>query len=112
MSPKWIIFLVMAWVILALLGGVIEMEYVGDREQASLNTLMNAPMLSSTTLWGKVVGMFTDWAWFGALMKMLLFDFAMFTGIWEIFRWIFFLPISIAFIVSLVLAMFRGVGSS
>jgi len=115
MSPKWIIFLITTWLILAILGGVIEGAYVGTgagTEQTVLNTLMNCKVMTSTTIWGKISGVFTDSSFFWAMFKVLTFDFVFFTGVWEIVRWVFFLPIAIAIGTSLILAFVRGVGSS
>ncbi|MBA7645847.1 hypothetical protein ES703_53606 [subsurface metagenome] len=109
------IFLTMSWIVLAMLGGVIEGAFLGTgagTEQGVLNTLASSPIMTSTSIWGKIAGVFTDGAFWGALAKMFTFDFAMFEGGTEIFRWIFFLPIAISIGVSLILAFVRGVGSS
>lgn len=112
MSPKWIIFIVMVWVILALLGGIIEGAYLGSGEASVLNTMMNAPIFTGEgNFFVNAAATFFDSAFWGALFTMLLFDFAMFEGTMAIFQWLFFMPIAIGVIVSFSLAFFRGVGS-
>lgn len=113
MNPKWVIGIVTLWLILGLLGGVIENAYLGSDEQSKLNTLMT-PLLAEST-WdfiGKMVTALITPAWWGALVGMFMFDFAMFTGAMVIFQWILFLPLATGVIISFTLAIIRGVGSS
>ena len=114
MNPKWIIFLVTAWLILALLGGVIDNAFIGTgsgSEQSTLNTLMSFKVFTGIEVFGIVTLPLPNLAFFGALVQLFTFDLAMFEGSTEIFRWMFFLPIAIAIGISFMLALFRGVGS-
>ncbi|MBA7675816.1 hypothetical protein ES703_84054 [subsurface metagenome] len=98
-----------------MLGGVIEGAFLGTgagTEQGVLNTLMSSKVMTSTSIWGKMAAVFTELDFWEATLKMFTFDFAMFEGGTEIFRWIFFLPIAISIGVSLILAFVRGIGSS
>jgi len=102
----------MVWVILALLGGIIEGAYLGNNEEATLNVLMNAPIFTGESgFFVSAASTFFDGAFWGAIGTMLIFDFAMFEGTMAIFQWIFFMPLAIAIFVSFGLALFRGVSS-
>lgn len=110
MSPKWTILILMVWLVLALLGGIIEGAYMGTNESSALNTLLNTPLVTSNNpVWGFIQTIFDFDTW-SALAHMAFFDFAMFEGTMAIFQWIFFFPLSIAFMLSLLLAI-RGTSS-
>ena len=112
MSPKWTIGLITLWVILSLLGGIIEYAYLGAAEESKLEVLLS-PLLAES-IWDKVgsmVGAVVTMDWWNAVAGMLLFDYAMFQGAWVIVQWIFFLPLAIAIIVSFMmsfLSILRG----
>jgi len=109
MSFKWVVLIVSIWIVLSLLGGIMEGAYVGGSEQSTLNTLMSSRVMTSTSIWGKIAGVFTDGAFWDALFTMMMFRFAMFTGEWVILQWIFFLPLLVAFVVTTLLAIFGRV---
>lgn len=102
----------MVWIVLALLGGVVEGAYLGDTEAGTLNTLMNAPIFTGEgTFFANAAATFFDIPFWGALGTMLVFDFAMFTGTMAVFQWLFFTPLAIGVLFSLTLAVFRGVSA-
>lgn len=112
MSPKWMIFLVMLWVCVSMFGAVLEGSFLGGDEQSHLNVLMNAKILTSTTVVGKIVGAFTDLEMWQAIAGILIWDFSFWEGSYEIVRWILFLPVSIGILFSLITVWVRGVGAS
>jgi len=109
MQFKWVVLVTSIWILLALLGGVMEGAYLTGGEQSTLNTIMSSKVMTSTTIWGRIAGVFTDGAFWNALFSMLMFDFAMFEGEWVILQWVFFLPILVAFVVTVLLAIFGRV---
>lgn len=98
----------------SLLSGIIEMQYLGgaaDTESVFERLLAPAMATSTTnifTLGYSVVA--TSPIWIGALWEAFWFDYAMFTGVWQIVRWLF-VAVNLGVIVSLVLAL-RGTSSS
>jgi len=121
MSPKWIVFIVMAWVVTGLLVGVAEHAMIGGGTDPDtgeslttsvLNDLMSSKTLTAPTLGAKIASTFTDGTFWSAIGHMMLFDFpAIFHGPWVMLQWIFFMPFCIAFGMSLMLAVVRGVGA-
>ena len=109
MSPKWIILVVSIWVVLGLIGGVMEGAYMGHGEHSTLNRLVTSQVMSSTTLWGRISGVFTDGDFWGALAKLITFDLAMFVGAWEIFKWILFFPLTVALVLTIALAIIGAI---
>lgn len=96
MDFKWIVFVVMAWIVVALLAGVAEGSLVGGSYDPDTGEPTAAGTLSS----------FLDGDFFqraGALADMMTFNFpAIFTGSWAILRWIFFIPFVTAFAVTML----------
>lgn len=113
-SPKWMIFTVMSWVSLAILGGIIEKVYLGARgEVGVLNKLANLPVFTGGLTPASIFRTVFNPEFWQALGTMLIFDFAMFQGTWAIFNYIFFLPISIAMVVTftvVAVSLIRGGG--
>ena len=109
MNPKWIILVVSIWVVLGLMGGVMEGAYMGNDEHSTLNCLVTSQVMSATTLWGRISGIFTDGEFWSALLKLITFDLAMFVGAWEIFKWILFLPLTIALVLTIALAIIGAI---
>ena len=107
MSPKWIVFILMAWIVTSMLCGVAENAVIGgaidpetgDPIQTSvLNDLAQSKVLTAPTLGAKISAAFTDGAFWSALAHIIAFQFpAIFHGSWIIFQWVFFLPFVIAF---------------
>lgn len=113
MNPKWLVFLITAWIALALLGGIIDGAFIGTgagTEEAVLNTLMSFKVFSGVEVFGLFTLPLPNLEFFGALIHLFTFDLAMFQGSTEIYRWLIFLPIAIAVGISFMLALFRGVG--
>jgi len=106
MQFKWLVLVVSIWILLALLGGIMEGAYLEGDEQGTLNTLMSSRVMTSTTFLGRIAGIFTDGAFWGALFSILTFQFAMFTGPWVMLQWVFFLPLAVATVVTILLALF------
>ena len=112
MNPKWIIGIITLWVLLGLMGGIIEHAYLGGDEESKLEILL-APLLADS-IWeflGSMVSSVTTMDWWSALIGMFMMNFAMFTGVWIVVQWVFFLPLAIAVSISLVITLIRGVSS-
>lgn len=114
MKPGWLIGIVMAFVILAVVFGIANNAYMGEEATSTLDVLMRP--LMQTSLWGTVkvaVGsLFTTDFW-DALWTVLWWNYpAIFHDNWLIARYVFFIPLSIGFLFSIGLAIFRGVSSS
>lgn len=106
MNPKWTVFILMAWIAISLLVGVAENALVGGAMDSATGLPMQTSVLNDL-LTSKLGGTF--WS---AIGNMATFNFpGIFYGSWAIFRWIFFLVLGIAFMLSLGLALIRGVSS-
>jgi len=51
-------------------------------------------------------------AWMAAVGDMVMFRYTFFEGSWIIARWVFFLPVSIGFMIGLALALLQAVASA
>lgn len=86
---KWFAGLAMLFLIMTIASNIIEGAYFGGS--------------SAQTLWGSMDA--TDPAsMIGGISKMLIFDYAFFTGFWVIFRYLF-LCISIGIFVGMLMQM-------
>lgn len=94
LQTKWLVFLSMLWVSGMLICGVVEQQFLGSSEASLLNTVMNFNVFSTTTVFGVIPIPVPNTEWFGAIAQMLVFDFAIFSGTWEMVRWIIFMPIA------------------
>jgi hypothetical protein len=120
------VFLVIGLAILWLIGSMIsltlEQTYIGQEAQfdnsgnqigtvSTLDQLMSPQFAQITNPVTFVVGIFNIvWDYLKALWNMLWWNYAMFTGVWSIFKYVGWC-ISLGVVVSLVLAI-RGTGSS
>ena len=103
----------MLFVILQVIAGICEMQYIGVGEITKLQSLMspdfpdyNVPIIGAVASFVTVA-----WDYIQVLWDMFWFDYPFFAGAWMIVRFIFFIPVSIGMIVSLVLATVRGVSA-
>ena len=109
MAFKWIVFVVTAWILVSLLGGVVENVVIGGAvdpatglpiQTSVLNDLMSSPVMTNQSFGAKVSAMFTDTQFWSAIAAMVTFNFpAIFHGAWGMLQWAFFLPFCIAFII-------------
>ena len=114
MKMSWLIGITSLFIVLSLISGVIEGVYLGGAEdtQTVLESLFSPATPSTTTLLGiDVTALAATWNWFTALFGLLFFDYAFFDGEWQIIRWIIFIPVGLATVISIVLALVRGVSS-
>jgi len=91
---KWFIFLIMTYVSCALLGTILDHAFLGGEEQSLIVTIMATS--ANPLTWAPMVGAFAS---------ILLFDFSFWYGWYVIFRWIFFVPITVGIGVGLALAL-------
>lgn len=104
----------MLFVVCSLISGIMEMEYLsGSSDQESVfERLLSPPVITGSNVIGVMwSGLTTTWDYLTAFFAVLTFDYAFFSGAYQIIRWIIFLPIGIAMILTLALAVIRGVGS-
>jgi len=98
-SPKWLIGILTAFVLLTLLNGILEGVYLGEGTVTRLQTLMSLP---------------TSLAWFSNLWGVLWFDYSFFHGGWIILKYALFWPISLGLLISygalLVQSIIGGLG--
>ena len=112
MSIKWIIGLMTAFVILTILSGIIEMQYLGTSDAGILHNIITAPKITTfndpisivVTLATATLNIAK------ALWQAFWWDYAFFQGYWVIIKYALFWPISIGIIVAFLLAI-RGVSS-
>ena len=117
MPVKWIVFVLALWIILGFLGGVVEQTFFSagaTDEPSTLNVLLGLRIHTSVL---DPVGLISFIAqakeWFDALKTVASFNFIFLQNdIGRMIRWIFFIPIAAALIISIGLAVVRGVGSS
>lgn len=117
MPIKWIVFVVALWVILGFLGGIVEQTFFStgaEDEVGVLNTLLGIRTVTTAEDPAGPLSFLTQAkAWFDALLTVATFNFVFLQNeVGRMIRWIFFIPIAVGLIVSLILAAVRGVGSS
>lgn len=111
MKTSWFIGLFMLFGMLQLISGVIEMTTLGEGEVSTLQALMTAPVVDlSNPISALTSVMSVGWDYLGNLWDVFWFNYSFFQGQWLLVKYIVFIPISIAMIISLVM-MLRGVGS-
>lgn len=90
MNIKWIIGVLVLFVILTMLSGIIESSTIGADEISRMKTLLQ-PELS----WGYVENIY----------GILTFDYSFFQGEWQIVRYALFIPIGIGIMAMLVVTI-------
>jgi len=109
MQLKYIVFLIMTWIVVSLLVGIAEHVIVGGAVDPATGLPYATSMLIELT-----TGTFPEKA--GAAMALASFNFpAIFYGAWGYVRWIFFLPFGIAFGIMMggwLFSYIRGGGGS
>ena len=113
MNPKWVIGIVAAAVIFGIVGGICEMSYIGEDEVSKLQRLLQPDFPDyKIPILGQIAAFVTvAWDYVQVLWEMFWWDYPFFEGSWSLVRYMFFIPLSIGAVVSLVLATFRGVSS-
>lgn len=90
-NPKWLIGILMAFIVLTLISGVIEGTYIGADEVTTLKDFVRPPLSSPSSMYTWL----TETLW-----TVLWFDYAFFHGGWSIFRYAIFLPVSAGVVIS------------
>lgn len=121
MGVKWVVFILMSWIIVSLLVGVVENVMIGggiDTEtgqpltQTVLNRLMTSHVITAQSLGAKIAWAVVDTQFWGAIGSMITFDFpAIFYGGYIVFQWVFFLPFALGFGICLTITLTRGASS-
>ena len=121
MRITWLVGLAILWLIGSLISLTLEGSYIGQEAQydtngvqigtvSTLDKLMSPEFSEMTNPISFVVGVFNIvWDYLGIIWNMLWWNYAMFTGVWAIFRYVGWC-ISLGVVISLVLAI-RGTSS-
>jgi hypothetical protein len=111
MNPKWLMGIVLLYLILAVWSGILEGSYLTSNQTGIFDTLMNQQTLSFTDPVTATVSAFNIGGdIITALWKMFWWDFAQFHGEFTVFRLILIaLSIGVAF--AFVLSIGRGVSN-
>ena len=116
MPIKWVVFVLSLWIVLGLLGGIVEQSFFTAGEDSgtgTLNTLMSMRIFTSLSGSGWIPIPVPNLEWFNALKTVGTFDFVFFqNSAGQIIRWIMFLPLGMAMGISFILALVRGASSS
>ena len=114
MKTSYFIGLSILFVVLTLISGICELDYAKSIGSIThLEALMKPDIPSYNNPIGAVAAYITvAWSYVQTLWSMLWFDYAFFDGGWIWIRYIFFIPISIGLVLTLVLSIFKGVGSN
>lgn len=111
MKTSWFIGLFMLFGVLTLINGIIEMSTLSEGEVGVLQALMSPPTVNFSNPIGAITGIMSiAWDYLSNLWDIFWFNYAQFQGQYLLIKYIFFIPISLGMIVSLVM-MLRGVGS-
>ena len=115
MSPKWLIGVLIMFLMCTLFSGIMEMTYLGADEASVFDRLLFVEVLTTGSAWEGIqnvfAGIFTaPMQFMDALWDVFTFDYAMYTGDYIIVRFLL-LTITISLVVSLTLAWIRGVSS-
>lgn len=111
MNPKWLMGIVMLYLVLAVWSGILEGSYITDNQTGIFNTLMNQQQLSFSDPASAVFSSFVITGdILAALWKMFWWDFAQFHGEFGIFRLIL-IALSIGVVFAIVLSILRGSSS-
>lgn len=112
MQPKWLIFLGWLFIIGVIAAGVAEYVYFGKDESTIVTGLMTEYQIINFS--NPITGIATiaraAWSYFLLFLRMLMWDYACFTGVLVIFR-LFGMLISASLILSMILAI-RGTSSA
>ena len=97
---NWKVFVgfAFAFILLTIVCTVGQMVWIGE-EAAPLMIVLNPFKYGAT-------------AWMNAVIDMVMFRYTFFEGSWIIARWVFFLPVSIGFMIGLALALLQAVASA
>lgn len=114
MKSSYFIGLAIMFVVFTLISGICEADFAKGTESVTLlQQLVQPPMVDSSTFIGAIASYVNiGWDYVSILWKMFWFDYSFFTGGAEWFRYVFFIPISIGLVLTLVLSVLRGVGSN
>jgi len=95
MQTKWVVYIVMVWMMVALICGIAEGVMLGGGNEAgTLTKLIHGSAIDRIA----------------AVLAIGQFNFAIFSGSWAFLRWLFFIPFTVAISIA-GLQSLRGVSS-
>jgi len=113
MKVGWLVGIISAFVIISFIAGVCENAWYGTEIATKLDVLMR-PFMAAGVFEGikAALGTVFSKVFWDTLWAIFWWNYP-FTGtVWELTRFIIFIPLSLGFIFSLGLAVVRGVSSS
>lgn len=113
MATKWLIGIIMIYVIGTLVCGVIEMTYLTQGATDTMFGLMtNIKGISFSNPLTALTDLLLDlWYITQLIFSIIIWDFSFFEGEYAIIKYVIFLPLSVSFFVSFILAV-RGTSSA
>lgn len=113
MATKWLIGIIMLYVIGSLVCGVIEMTYFTQGATDTIFGLMtNIHGISFSNPLTALTDLLLDlWYITQLIFSIIIWDFSFFEGEYSIIKFAVFIPLSISFFVSFILAV-RGTSSA
>jgi len=126
MQIKWVVFLVALWVGIAFVCGLCEGAYFadpdyGEREgemskgqenKSVVQDFFDTSLFESNSVTDKIAGLVDIKMW-GALIKIITLNFAIFQGDWQLVRYALLMPITVGVIYTLAYSgarLLRGGG--
>jgi len=112
MPAKYIGALIFIWIIGALLGGVIEVAYLGSYEGSVLNCVLSYTVVSEeqevgvVESPGPISGISSGIGWLNSVWTMLKFDFAFLHGEWRLVNWLLFAALTGTIVAGLIFMFF------
>lgn len=105
MKTSWWIGFIMAFVLLSVIFGVAEMQYLGGSGTSRLETLFFADFGQAEDFAGWV-SLFVSGSitWIKNLWDMFWWNYAGLDGQWSIVKWVLLYPVSLGLIISIILA--------
>ena len=117
MPAKYIGLLIFIWVVAALIGGVMEKQWLGTREQGILDCVLSFQTISeeqdigTTELPGPISGLVhfiqSSFGWLNSVWKMVTFQFAFIHDEWILVKWLVLGPLMGTIVFGLI-TMFFG----
>ena len=112
LGPKWAAFFFFLWIFVQMICLMSEGAWTGDKETGLVNDFMELKVFTSTSTFGKILGIF-DPQLYTTMLNMATFQYDIFYGNWAIFQWCILLPLTCVMIYCLVseaMSLVRGTG--
>ena len=110
MKQGWLIGIISAFVIISFIAGICENAWYGGDVATKMDILMR-PFMAAGIVEGikSAIGTIFSVEFWDTLWDVLWWNYPFSSTFWVMTRYILFLPLSLGFVVSLALAVVRGV---